>query len=178
MDGNDNLDIAGNCSNVYIPATPSLASAMIPTKMPNNNKTNTLLEAPEVDPATARLENYCTLNQHLMTEVEAEEYNIGHDLRRRIRDDVIHTHKRETRLLREVHGHTELEKKMREKPWRLIEMAEQKVEEGERSQMEQRAGSSSGAKGCLVPRRWPPKSLFQPKSPVPRGQNPRLRKGL
>ena len=97
--------------------------------MPINNKTNTLLESPVVDPATAKL-NYCTLIQHLMTEVEAEEYSIGHDMRRRIRDDVTHTHKREMRLLRTVHGHTELEEKMQDSLGGL-EMAEEKVEEGE-----------------------------------------------
>lgn len=73
MDRNENLDIAWNSPNGYIPATPSLDAAMIPTKVPTNNKTNTLLETPEGDPATAKLENYCTLIQHLMTEVEAEE---------------------------------------------------------------------------------------------------------
>ena len=83
-----------------------------------------------------------------MTEVEAEEYNIGHDMRRRIRDDVIHTHKREMRLPRTVHGHTELEEQMQEKCWTLVETAEEKVEEGERSQMEHKAGSSSRAKAA------------------------------
>lgn len=146
MDRNGTLDVMWDRTSGSIPATPALDPAMQPTEMPNKSKTTRLLEAPEVDPAAARLESYCTLIEHLMTEVEAEDYNIGDDMRCRMRDDVAHTHKRDTRLLRAVHGHTELKEKMREKSWRLVDMAEEKVEEGEQLQMEQRVESSSGAK--------------------------------
>lgn len=127
MDRNENLDVGRNSTNGYIPATPSLGEAML-TEVLKRSRIKKLLEAPEVDLATTRLENYCTLMENLMTEVEAKEYNIGHDMRCRIRGDVIHTHMRETRLLGAVHGHTELKEKMREKSWRLVDMAEEKVE--------------------------------------------------
>lgn len=149
MDRQENLDIAHDSTNDIIPATPDLDAA-IPTKLPNKSKTIKLLEDTGLDPGTASLENYFTLIEHLMTEVEAKEYNIGHDMRRRIRDDVIHTHKRETKLLRAVHGHTALKEKMRENSSILAEMVEEKVEEGGHSQIEQPVESSSGAKFARI----------------------------
>lgn len=157
MDRNENLDAARDSNSGCIPAPPSLDTATRPTELRNKSKTKKLLEAPEVDPAATTLENYCTLIQNLMTEVEAKEYNIGHAMRGRIRDDVIHAHKRETRLLSAVHGHTELKEKMREKSWRLVEMAEEKAEEGEQSQTEHRREGPPAAKpapleysGCQI----------------------------
>lgn len=144
MDRNENLEMVGNSTNGYIPVTPGVNAAMMRSEVPNNSKTEKLLEAPEADPATTTLDHYCTLIQQLMTEVEAKEYNIGRDMRCRIRDDVINTHKREMRL-RAVHGHEELGERMREKYWPLVEMAEERAEERQQSQEGRRLESSSGA---------------------------------
>lgn len=144
MDGNKNLDVSENCVDGYAPAAPSLDVAMIPIEVPDKSKTENVFGALEVDSATAPVENYCLLIQRLITEVEAEGYSIGHDMRRRIRDDVIHVHKRETRLLRAIFGYTELKQKMRESSWKLAEMAEE-VEEGEQLAMEHKVEGSSGA---------------------------------
>lgn len=144
MDGNQNLDVSENSIDGYAPATPSLDAAMIPIEVPNESKTEEVFEASEVDPATAPVEDYCLLIQRLITEVEAEGYSIGHDMRRRIRDDIIHAHKRETRLLRAIYGYPELKNKMRGNSWKLAEMAEG-VEDGGQFTMEQRVQCSSGA---------------------------------
>ena len=146
MDRNENLDAARESNSGRIPAPPSLHTARMPTELRNKSKTTKLLEVPEVDAAATTLEHYCTLIQNLMTEVEAKEYNIGHDMRGRIRDDVIHAHKRETRLLSAVHGFTELKEKMREKFWRLVEMAEDKAEDGEQLETEHQREGSPAAK--------------------------------
>ena len=61
-------------------------------------------------------------------------------MRSRIRDDVIHNHKRETRLLCAVYGPTELKEKMRGRSWGLAEIAEEE-EEAEQSQIENMAQS-------------------------------------
>ena len=141
----DRNNIASDPHNDYMPAKPLDLNAMtIPTEVPNTSKTKDLSETPEINSASATLDDYCTLIQGLLTEVEAKDYSITDNMRCRIRDDVIHTHKRETRLLRAVHGHAELKEKMREKSLRLAEMAEEEVEEGEQSQKEQRVQSFSG----------------------------------
>ena len=147
MDRNRNLEVAGDSISGCVPSTPGLDATAIQTELPSKNETKMLLETPEVDPAAVTLEDYCTLFQTLVTEVEAEEYNIGHDMRRRIRDDVVHAYKREIRLLRAVYGDTEFEEKMRMRSWKLAEMAEGKTE-GEQLQTEYRGGSSSATKSA------------------------------
>ena len=144
MDGNKTLDVSENSIDGCTPTTPSLDAAMIPIEAPNESKTEEVLKASEVDPATAPVRDYCLLIQRLITEVEAEGYSIGHGMRRRIRNDIIHVHKRETRLLRAIYGHTELKNKMRGSSWKLAEMAEG-VEDGGHLTMEQRVQYSSGA---------------------------------
>lgn len=145
VDRNENVDIAGNATGGCIPATGVLEAANMSIEMPNKSRTKRPLGAEETDPTSTRLDSYCTLMEHLMTEIEAEEYEIGHDMRCRIKDDVIHTHKRETMLLRAVHGHTELKEKMRERSSRLAETAKQ-IAGGEQSQTEHMGESFSGAK--------------------------------
>ena len=145
LDRNENHDFADVPTNSYIPATLGLDAALTSTEALNKGKGKQTLEVSEVDPAIVTLENYSTLIQHLMTEVQTEEHNIGQDMRSRLRDDVIHTHKRETRLLRAFHEHTKLEEKMREVYRRLVEMAEEEVETGGQFQMEQNIEQSSEA---------------------------------
>ena len=141
----DRNNVASDAHNDYAPAKPlDLDATIIPTEVPDTSKTKDLSETPEVNSASATLDGYCTLIQGLLTEVEAKVYSSIDDMRCRIREDVIHTHKRETRLLRAVHGHVELKEKMREKSWSLADMAEEEVEEGEQSQKEQRVQSWSG----------------------------------
>ena len=69
-----------------------------------------------------------------MTEIEVKKYNIGDDLRCRIRDDVIHTYKREARLLGVIRGDTEFDEKMQKRSPRLEETAEDRAG-GQQSQM-------------------------------------------
>lgn len=129
-DGNNSRDIS---DNDYLPPTPGLDAAIIPIEVPDTAKTEKELQVPEVDTALAPVDGYCLLIQRLITEVEAEKYGIGHGMSRRIRDDVIHIHKRETRLLRAIYGHDELKDRMPESSWKLAEMAEEEAE-AERSQ--------------------------------------------
>ena len=121
-DGNKSLDVS---DKGYIPATPDLNAAMIPIEVPDETKAEKELQVPEVDTALAPVDDYCLLIQRLLTEVEAEKYGIGHGMSRRIRDDVIHIHKRETRLLRAIYGYDELKDRMPESSWKLAEMAEE-----------------------------------------------------
>ena len=135
MDGKEPPIGAGDATERYLPGVSGLDAATLPIGSPSKSRFRRL-EASVVDPANEGLDGYCTLIEHLLTEVEAEEYNIGHEMRSRIRDDVIHTHKRETRLLRECHGDAKLEEKMREMSSRQFKMAQRETEEGEVSQME------------------------------------------
>ncbi len=142
MDRNESLDVTRTSTNGYVHARPAPNAAMIPTEAPHESKNEKSLEAPEVNAATAPVENYCNLIQRIIDEVEVDGYSIGHDMRSRIRDDVIHTHKREPRLLRAVYGYPELKEKMRGKSWGLAEIAEEE-EEAEQSQIENRVQSSA-----------------------------------
>ena len=55
------------------------------------------------------LSHYCDLINNLLEEVDSAKYRIRKDLRSRIRDDVVHTHKREREYLRTTHGDEKLE---------------------------------------------------------------------
>ena len=143
-DGHKCLDIS---DKGYLPATPGLNAAMIPTEIPDKTKTEKVLQVPEVDTSLAPVDDYCLLIQRLITEVEAEKYGIGHGMSRRIRDDVIHIHKRETRLLRAIYGHDELKNRMPEISWKLAEMSE---EEAEAEQSQNFFGAMFGQYGYSV----------------------------
>ena len=143
-DGNKSLD---DSENDYVPATPGLDVAMMPIEVPDKTKTEKTLQAPEVDTSLAPVDEYCLLIQRLITEVEAEKYGIGHGISRRIRDDVIHIHKRETRLLRAIYGHNELKDRMPESSWKLAEMAE---EEAKAEQSQNSFGAMFGRYGDSV----------------------------
>ena len=142
---NENTD--GNQDATYgcIPSRPDLAAGSIPIEAPSKSRTKGVLEAPKVDSMTTKVEYY-TLMENLMAEIEAEKYNIEPDVRRRIRDDVIRTHEREIWLLRAIHEHAESREKMREKPWRLLEIAEDMADKGKHPRIEKSGQSSSGAK--------------------------------
>ena len=134
------------------------------TQVPEGSKANGLLKCGEVSPANTRLENYCTLMENLMTEIEAKKYNIGDDVRRRIRDDVIHTYKREARLLGVIQGDTELDEEMRKRLGRLEEIAEDRVG-GQQSQMKPALKRSSGPKSAPLEDNSP--KTLQPNSVHP-----------
>ena len=142
--GNKGLD---DSENDYVPATPGLDVAMMPIEVPDKTKTEKILQAPEVDTSLAPVDEYCLLIQRLINEVEAEKYGIGHGMSRRIRDDVIHIHKRETRLLRAIYGHNELKDRMPESSWKLAEMAE---EEAKAEQPQNSFGAMFGQYGDSV----------------------------
>ena len=142
--GNKELD---DSENDYVPATPGLDVAMMPIEVPDKTKTEKILRAPEVDTSLAPVDEYCLLIQRLITEVEAEKYGIGHGMSRRIRDDVIHIHKRETRLLRAIYGHNELKDRMPESSWKLAEIAE---EEAKAEQSQNSFGAMFGQYGDSV----------------------------
>ena len=146
-DGSNSRDIS---DNGYLGATADLNAAMTPTEVPDKTKTEKELQVPEVDTALAPVDGYCLLIQRLITEVEAEKYGIGHGISRRIRDDVIHFHKRETRLLRAIYGHDELKDRMPENSWKLAEMAE---EEAEAERSRNSFGAMFGSHGDSVSQR-------------------------
>ncbi|KAI9870791.1 MAG: hypothetical protein M1830_003806 [Pleopsidium flavum] len=60
---------------------------------------------PDSGKMSDELEHYCLLINHLLERIDAVQYKIKNDVRRRIRSDVVHMHEREADQLREVHGH-------------------------------------------------------------------------
>lgn len=48
--------------------------------------------------------HYCLLINHLLQRIDAVQYKIKSDLRRRIRNDVVHMHQREADQLTDLHG--------------------------------------------------------------------------
>lgn len=143
---NENTDGNRDATHGCIPSIPDLDAENMPREAPNKSRTERLLDAPKVHSMTIKVENYYTLMEHLMAEIEAKKYNIEPDVRRRIRDDVIRTHEREIWLLRAIHEYAESKEKMREKPWRLLEIAEDIADQGKHPRIEKRGQSSSGAK--------------------------------
>lgn len=141
---NENRESAGDFTVSNIPAKIDLGAATL-TKMPDGSKANGLLEYAEVAPANTRLEH---LMENLMTEIEAKKYDIGDDVRCRIRDDVIHTHKREARLLGVMQRDTEFEEGMKKRSRRLEEIDEEGF--GQQSQVRQTLESSSGPESTPV----------------------------
>lgn len=139
---NGNQDATHGCKA----SRPDMDAGTMPGEVPNKSRTKDVLEAPKADCMTTEVESYYTLVEHLMAEIEAEKYNIEPDVRRRIRDDVIRTHEREIWLLRALHEHPESSEKMREKPWRLLEIAEDMADKGKHQRVEKCGQSSSGAK--------------------------------
>ncbi|KAM0802360.1 hypothetical protein BDR22DRAFT_887595 [Usnea florida] len=139
---NENHGSARTLTIGNIPVAIDLGAATL-TKVPEGSKANALPKNGEASPANIMLEHYCTLMENLMTEIEAKKYNIGDDLRCRIRDDVIHTYKREARLLGVIQGDTVLDEEMRKRSRRLEEIAEDRVG-GQQSQMKPLLEPSSG----------------------------------
>lgn len=60
---------------------------------------------PDAGERSDELAHYCLLINHLLQRINAVQYKIKGDLRRRIRSDVVHMHQREADQLRNVHGH-------------------------------------------------------------------------
>ena len=143
-DGNKSLD---DSENEYVPARPGLDGARIPVEVSNETETNQILQPSEMENSLAPVDQYCLLIQRLIAEVEAKKYAIGHGMSRRIRDDVIHIHKRETRLLRAIYGHDELENRMLESSWKLAGMAE---EEAKAEQAKNSFGAMFGQYGDSI----------------------------
>lgn len=145
IDCNENTNGTPAAVHSYIPGIPDLDAGNLPKKAPGKSGTDKGMEATKADSTTKNPDNYYTLMEHIMAKVEAEEYNIEPDMRRRIKDDVIRTLEREASLLRSDHGHTKSKGKMREKPLKVIEMANDEADTGEQPRMEQAGGFLSGA---------------------------------
>ena len=60
---------------------------------------------PQTGETSDELAHYCLLINHLLQRIDAVQYRIRTDLRRRIRSDIVHMHQREADQLQEVHGH-------------------------------------------------------------------------
>ena len=67
------------------------------------------------------LSHYCDLVNHLLEEVDSAKYRIRKDIRSRIRDDVVHTHKREREYLRTLHGDKKLKRAIMGKALNCVE---------------------------------------------------------
>ena len=145
---NENHGSAGTLTIGNKPVAIDLGAATL-TKVPDGSNANGLLNNGEVSPANTRLEHYFTLMENLMTEIEAKKYNIGDDLRYRIRDDVIHTYKREARLLGVIQGDTEFDEEMRKRSRRVEEIAEDRAG-GQQSQMKPALERSSGRESASL----------------------------
>ena len=145
---NENHGSARTLTIGNIPVAIDLGAATL-TKVPEGIKASGLGNNGEVSTANTRLEHYCTLMENLITEIEAKKYNIGDDLRCRIRDDVIHTYKREARLLGVIRGDTELDEEMRKRSRRLEEIAEESAG-GQQLQMKPALERSSGPESAPV----------------------------
>jgi len=60
---------------------------------------------PDAGEQSDQLAHYCLLINHLLQRIDAVQYKIKSDVRRRIRNDVVHMHQREADQLKDVHGH-------------------------------------------------------------------------
>ena len=67
------------------------------------------------------LSHYCDLVNNLLEEVDSAKYRIRKDLRSRIRDDVVHTHKREREYLRTKYGDEKLKQAFSGSALNLVE---------------------------------------------------------
>ena len=157
---NENHGSARTLTIGNMPVAIDLGAATL-TKVPEGSKATGLPNNGEASPANIMLEHYCTLMENLMTEIQAKKYRIGDDLRCRIRDDVIHTYKREARLLGVIQGDTELDEEMRKRSRRLEEIAEDRVR-GQQSQMKPLLEPSSGPEFASLGDNSP--KTLQPKS--------------
>ena len=94
-------------SNMVLPPTESFQIAR-ETSPDIFSRLNTLAKQhlpPDAGEGSDELAHYCLLINHLLQRVDAVQYKIKSDLRRRIRNDVVHMHQREADQLRDVHGH-------------------------------------------------------------------------
>ena len=80
------------------------------------------MTARESKTAATTVERYSAFVEWLMEKIEANDHGIGHDMRCRIKDDVLRIHKREVRMLEAAYSHRKLKDLMRGKMWRLAEM--------------------------------------------------------
>lgn len=76
----------------------------------------------QTDVAVDKLMHYCSLINTLLEEVDSVEYKIEDDLRLRIRDDVVNTHRRERRQMHIMHGHKKLKQAITGKALSSVEM--------------------------------------------------------
>lgn len=134
MNRNGTYEMAPKSPNGCTPAISGLEKATISTEAFNKDKSKgkdkDLLEIPDLSPTIATLENHYLLIQKLLREVEAKEYNVGENMRRRTSgDDVLQTRKRDDQNSSANHGYTKLDEKRRDRTWILVDMTEKEIEE-------------------------------------------------
>lgn len=94
-------------ANIVLPPPEPVNVASEPsTDIKNRHVKLTMQQIPpDSGKMSDELEHYCLLINHLLERIDAVQYKIRNDVRRRIRSDVVHMHEREADQLREVHGH-------------------------------------------------------------------------
>lgn len=94
-------------TNIAIPPSDSVSLANKTSEAHDNRHTIRLAiqGIPRDAGATSEeLAHYCFLINHLLERIDAVQYKIRRDVRRRIRNDVMHMHQREADNLQELHG--------------------------------------------------------------------------
>ncbi|KAI9878656.1 MAG: hypothetical protein M1830_000272 [Pleopsidium flavum] len=94
-------------ANAVLPPSGAVDVARVASRNLKHRRINLTMQhiPPDLGKMSDELEHYCLLINHLLERIDAVQYKIKNDVRRRIRSDVVHMHEREADQLREVHGH-------------------------------------------------------------------------
>lgn len=78
------------------------------------------VQSPELDFNFEQLSHYSHLINTLLEEVDIVQNRIDAELRTRLWNDIVHTHRRETTAMKRIYGYESLQKAMRGKAWDLV----------------------------------------------------------
>ena len=77
-------------------------------------------QSPGLDLGFEKISHYSHLINTLLEEVDIVQNRMDADLRTRIWNDIVHTHRRETTAMKRIYGYERLQKAMRGKAWDLV----------------------------------------------------------
>ena len=104
-----------------LPASP-LENSLVHTDSPSSCTIRPMRVLRANGMKTRTIEHYCDLMDNLIACVNFEDYSIDIESRRRIRNDLVAVHKRETRCLEGIYGAEDLKDAMTGKYWKLADM--------------------------------------------------------
>ena len=100
------------------PMERALPGTYIPTQAVNVS--GQPVQSPELDFEFEQLSHYSHLINTLLEEVDIVQNRIDAELRTRLWNDIVHTHRRETTAMKRIYGYEHLQKAMRGKAWDLV----------------------------------------------------------